>query len=38
MKFQQPTTYEVKPLSIFEVGDVIEKPIVEDKPITPTLK
>jgi hypothetical protein len=38
MKFQQPTTFEVKPLSIFEVGDVIEKPIVEDKPITPTLQ
>lgn len=36
MKFQQPTTFEIKPLSIFEVGDVIEQPIVEDKPVTPT--
>ena len=35
MKFQTPTTFEIKPLSIFEVGDVIEKPIVEDKPVTP---
>ena len=35
MKFQTPTTFEIKPLSIFEVGDVIEKPVVEDKPVTP---
>jgi hypothetical protein len=35
MKFQTPTTFDIKPLSIFEVGDVIEKPVVEDKPVTP---
>ena len=35
MKFQQPTIFEIKPLSIFEVSDVIEKPVVEDKPVTP---
>lgn len=37
MKFQKPTTFEIKPLSIFEVGDVIEKPVVEDKPVQPQL-
>ena len=35
MKFQKPTTFEIKPLSIFEVGDVIEQPIVENAPVTP---
>ena len=35
MKFQKPTIFEIKPLSIFEVGDAIEKPVVEDKPVTP---
>jgi len=35
LKHGKPTTFEVKPLSIFEVGDVLEKPIVEDKPVTP---
>ena len=35
MKFQKPTTFEIKPRSIFEVSDIIEEPIVEDKPITP---
>lgn len=35
MKFLQPTTFEIKPMSIFEVSDVIEEPIVEDKPVTP---
>lgn len=35
MKFQKPTTFEIKPLSIYEVGDVVEKPIVEDSPVTP---
>jgi hypothetical protein len=35
MKFQKPTTFEIKPMSIFEVSDIIEEPIVEDKPITP---
>jgi hypothetical protein len=36
MKTQVPTSFEIKPLSIYEVGDVIEQPIVEDKPIQPT--
>jgi len=36
MKAQAPTSFEIKPLSIYEVGDVIEQPIVEDKPIQPT--
>ena len=36
MKYQKPTTFEIKPLSIYEVGDVVEQPIVEDKPVQPT--
>ena len=36
IKSQRPTSFEIKPLSIYEVGDVIEQPIVEDKPIQPT--
>jgi len=35
LKTERPTTFEIKPLSIYEVGDVIEQPIVEDKPIQP---
>jgi len=35
LKFQKPTTFEIKPLSLFEVGDVIEQPVVEDKPQLP---
>jgi len=35
MKTQAPTSFEIKPLSIYEVGDVVEQPIVEDKPIQP---
>lgn len=35
MKFQKPTTFEIKPLTIFEVGDVAENPAVVDKPVTP---
>lgn len=34
LKSQKPTTFEIKPLSIYEVGDVVEKPIVEDAPVT----
>ena len=37
LKFEKPTTLEVKPLSLFISGDVRENPVVEDKPITPTL-
>jgi hypothetical protein len=36
MKFQQPTTFEIKPLSIYEAGDITEQPLVENKPETPT--
>lgn len=36
LKFEKPTTLEVKPLSLFLTGDVQDNPIVEDKPITPT--
>lgn len=36
LKAQVPTSFEIKPLSIYEVGDVVEQPIVEDKPIQPT--
>jgi len=35
LKTQTPTTFEIKPLSIYEVGDVVEQPIVEDKPEQP---
>ena len=35
LKFEKPTTLEVKPLSLFVTGDINENPIVEDKPITP---
>lgn len=36
LKTQRPTSFEIKPLSIYEVGDVVEEPVVEDKPIEPT--
>ena len=36
LKFEKPTTLEVKPLSLFLTGDVQDNPIVEDKPTTPT--
>ena len=35
LKFQKPTTFEIKPLSIYLEGDVNENPIVEDKAVTP---
>ena len=35
LKFQKPTTFEIKPLSIFLTGDVNENPIVDDAPVTP---
>jgi len=34
LKFEKPTTFEVKPLSLFLTGDVQENPIVDDKPVT----
>jgi hypothetical protein len=35
LKFGVPTTFEVKPLSLFLTGDVQEDPTVEDKPTIP---
>jgi hypothetical protein len=35
LKFEKPTTFEIKPLSLYLTGDVQENPIVDDKPITP---
>jgi hypothetical protein len=37
LKFGKPTTFDIKPLSLFLTGDVNENPVVDDKPITPTL-
>lgn len=37
LKFEKPTTFEIKPLSLFLTGDVKENPVVDDKPVTPTL-
>jgi hypothetical protein len=34
LKFQKPTSFEIKPLSIYEVGDINENPAVIDKPVT----
>ena len=36
IKFERPTTFEVKPLSLFVTGDITENPVVVDKPIEPT--
>lgn len=36
LKFGLPTTFEVKPLSLFLTGDVKENPVVDDKPVTTT--
>lgn len=35
LKTQTYTTFEIKPMSIYEVGDVVENPIVENAPVTP---
>jgi len=35
LKFGKPTNFEIKPLSIFLTGDVIENPSVVDTPTTP---
>lgn len=35
LKFQRPTTFEIKPLSIFLTGDITENPQVVDEPVTP---
>ena len=36
MKFERPTTFEIKPLTIYEVGDIQQSPLVVNKPETPT--
>ena len=35
LKFDTPTIFEIKPLSLFLVGDVNENPAVVDKPVVP---
>jgi hypothetical protein len=35
IKFEKPTTFEVKPLSLFLTGDVKENPVVDDAPVVP---
>jgi hypothetical protein len=35
IKFEKPTTFEIKPLSLFLTGDVRENPVVDDVPVTP---
>jgi hypothetical protein len=34
LKFQKPTSFEIKPLSIYLTGDVTDNPAVIDKPVT----
>jgi hypothetical protein len=36
LKFEKPTIFEVKPLSLFITGDVTENPKAIDKPVVPT--
>jgi hypothetical protein len=36
LKFEKPTTFEIKPLSLFLTGDVTDNPVVVDKPVEPT--
>jgi hypothetical protein len=35
IKFEKPTTFEIKPLSLFLTGDVKENPVVDDAPVVP---
>jgi hypothetical protein len=34
LKFQRPTIFDIKPLSLFMTGDVTDNPAVIDKPVT----
>jgi hypothetical protein len=34
LKFQRPTTFDIKPLSLFVTGDITDNPAVIDKPVT----
>jgi len=35
LKFNKPTNFDIKPLSLFLTGDIAENPTVVDKPTTP---
>jgi hypothetical protein len=35
LKFEKPTTFEIKPLSLFLTGDIKDNPAVIDKPVVP---
>lgn len=35
LKFQKPTTFNIKPLSLFLTGDIKDNPAVVDKPVVP---
>ena len=35
LKFNAPTIFEIKPLSLFVTGDIQQNPAVVDKPVTP---
>jgi hypothetical protein len=35
LKFEKPTTFEIKPLSLFLTGDIKDNPAVVDKPVVP---
>ena len=35
LKFEKPTTFDIKPLSLFLTGDVTDNPTVVDAPVTP---
>jgi hypothetical protein len=36
MKFEKPTTFSIKPMTIYETGDIVQNPAVVNKPETPT--
>lgn len=36
LKTGMPTTFEIKPMTIYEKGDISQEPTVVDKPVTPT--
>jgi hypothetical protein len=35
MKFEKPTNFSIKPMTIYESGDIVQNPEVVDKPVTP---
>jgi hypothetical protein len=36
MKFEKPTNFSIKPMTIYESGDIVQNPEVVNKPETPT--